>query len=230
MQIDKTKREFEAEVTFKGELPKRNRVEDVDVNEIEEALANATPGEWKFKVNRIERREDGEFDVGNLEGKGENILDVFKNKYGIPTIFAWNESNIKLITNAPTWLRLLLTKYKDTEEWNEVLHKQIDEFGAKIAELIVENAALESKYTETLAQVEELQSELEDEQNESDRLNRIIYEQGQFIEQHNDMLNQAIETLKQVTRLAATGNHILIKGVVRDTLQLIGGDEEDADS
>ena len=85
-----------------------------------------------------------------------------------------------------------------------------------------------SKYTETLAQVERLDKQLAEECKINERFVDRIGSLESEVTFWKGKTAEVVEALKRANRLATTGNHILIKGVVRDTLQLIGGDDDDA--
>jgi hypothetical protein len=96
--------------------------------------------------------------------------------------------------------RQLLTLLSDSKKWENILHKQVDEFGAKISELIAQNAekdkelsALHRKGSESSM---EWSKALDEKEKEIEHWKREALMQARLYTAKNEKLNQAVEALE----------------------------------
>ncbi|MCM3272575.1 hypothetical protein [Paenibacillus elgii] len=173
------------------------------LKEVNKLLAETTPGPWAWRKKKWEKGdgewEDVEFSVGELRQKVDpgqsynSILDVQKNKYGQPDIYAWIEADAHLIANSPTWLQQLTEIVQQQTQQLSVAWKAYDNLKAEMEALGDQSSVLKESLSAVVDELKSTKIKLEEEQ-------RVALHHERERCRVSTKLAMAVETLKEISQ------------------------------
>ncbi|MFB0847309.1 hypothetical protein [Paenibacillus oleatilyticus] len=170
--------------------------------EIQTAREAATPGPWEFRRKKWTPGDgewgDREFSVGDLRHEVKRnsyhtILEPQKNKYGQYDLYAWNESDARIIANSPAWLQQLTEVVQQLQTQNIEAQKAYDNLLAEAEALGEQSSVLKESLSAVVDELKSTKIKLEEEQ-------RVALHHERESYWVSTKLAAVVETLKEISQ------------------------------